>query len=293
MSSRSCFPIAVSCTVSLLLLSCSGRALAQFPGRPPVQPVRVEVSGTIEAMVPGYLKVKTAADQSWTLQIARNAKVLVTGKATAEFLSTGHFVSFVADVDKRRSKVEEKVSKLTIFTPSQERAMGAFPGGLGGAEGGLGPNPFGPGPGVAQPPAGGPNAGPPVESYEIVGRIAGMKKGKITVYVPNPYFKPALQIELAEEPEITLDLAGPTLYSLAKQGDKIEARGVQVGQTAAQVNELTIELAEPLGTPKKRRPVRPPKVTRPKTPDEPREGFEVEEEDPEKPAEEDDPGKNE
>jgi len=286
MSSRSCFPIAVCCAVSLLVLAWAGPGRAQWPGRPPVQPVRVEVAGTIEAMVPGYLKVKTAADQSWTLQIVPKAKTLVTGKATADFLRTGHFVSFAAEVDKRRSKVEEKVGKLTIFTPSQERAMGAFPGGLGGAAGGLGPNPFGPAPGMQQPPAGGPNAGPPVETFEIVGRIASMKKGKITVFVPNPYFKPALQIELAEEPEILLDLAGPTLYTLAKQGDKIEARGIQVGQTAAQVNELTIELAEPLGMPQKKRPVRPPKVSPPKSPDEPREGFGVEPEDPEKPAEE-------
>ena len=291
MSSRYRFSIAVSCTLGLWILTSGGAAPAQFPGRPPVQPARVDISGTIEAMVPGYLKVKTAADQSWTLQIARNAKILVTGKATVGFLSTGHFVSFVADVDKRRSKVEEKVSKLTIFTPSPERAMGAFPGGMGGAEGGLGPNPFGPGPGFQQPPAGGPNAGPPVESYEIVGRIASMKKGKVTVYVPNPFFKPALQIELAEEVDIDLDLAGPALYSLAKQGDKIEARGIQVRETAAQVNEVTIELAEPLGPPQKKRPVRPPRVTRPKTPVEPREGFEVKE-DPEKPAEEDEPEKN-
>jgi hypothetical protein len=182
----------------------------------------------------------TASGEKWQVQIARNGKLQVLGSATTDVLQPGQFIAFSAQVDKRRATVQDKVAKLKIFTPSEHQMVGAFPaqgavlaaGGLGGALG------------VAPKPA----AADAVEEFEIGARIVSMKKGKFSLYAPNPYFRPALEIELADEPEISLDVADPRYLMYVKKGDKIEARGTQVGPNAAQVNEVIIELAEPLGS---------------------------------------------
>jgi hypothetical protein len=155
--------------------------------------------------------------------------------------------------------VQEKVGKLTLFTPSAERPLGAFPGGVAptvlGADP-LGANPAAQPPVVAPPPARDTDAGPPVETFEIVGQIKGIdKSGKLTVLTPpHPYFKPAVQIELTEEPEIDLDLSGPAMLRFVKPGDKVQARGRQVAPNVAQVSELSVQLSEPLTTGQKKQP---------------------------------------
>jgi len=242
----------------------------------------VDASGTIEAVAPGLIQIKSIAGELWLVRLTRETTVQVTGEAKADVVTVGSFVSFVADVDKRRSQVQEKVDKLTLFTPSPERQFGAFPdqGGLG-ADAGSGPfgaDPFGGKPRVAQQPRADKDTGPPVERFEITGRISGIKKnGKIFVYAPNTYFKPAVEFELAEDPEIQLDLSGLTMYTLAKPGDKVQARGRQVGQNMVQATDLTIELAEPYTTvqPKKKPPRKATRSSRRK-PDEPEEAGEAE-----------------
>jgi hypothetical protein len=132
---------------------------------------------------------------------------------------------------------------------------------------------------VGQNPAAAADAGPPVEQFQIGAQIRSIKKGKLTLFAPNPYFRPALEIELAEEPEISLDLGGLKYLMLVKKGDKIvESRGTQVGQNRAQLTEVVIELAEPFGTqqaPGKRPPRRSARPSRRATTEEP-EGEAVE-----------------
>jgi hypothetical protein len=225
-----------------------GIARAQFAGRPQLQPERVEATGTIELVSPrGIIALTTAAGETWQVQIARNAKVQVLGTATAAVVQPGQYIAFTADVDKKRAAVQEKVGKLTIFTPSEHLMVGAFP-----AQGGLGAGGLGAGagaaPAIGQNPGGAGDTGPPVEGFQIGAQIRSIKKGKLSLFAPNTYFRPTFEIELAEEPEISLDLAGVNYVTLAKKGDKIQARGAQVGPNAAQVNEVVIELAEPLGS---------------------------------------------
>jgi len=224
----------------------AGRGAA--PRNPPV-----DASGTIEAMAPGLLRIKSVTGQPWMLQVTRESTVHVTGTAKPDVLSTGGFISFVAKVDKRQSRIEDKVGKVILFTLSPERPLGAFPSQRGLGDGAAA-EPFG-----ADQPGGEPAArekpnrrkeeGPTVQEFEIVGRIAGIDKtGKIRVFAPNNYFRTPVQIELTEEPEIELDLTGPTMLSLAKIGDKVLGRGSQVAPNLVRLRELTIELAEPFTT---------------------------------------------
>jgi hypothetical protein len=123
------------------------------------------------------------------------------------------------------------------------------------------------------------DAGPVVERFQIAGRIAKRNRdGTITVYVPNPYFRPNLEMELAEEPEIELNLTGPAYLALVRPGDQIQARGNQVGPNIALVTEVTITLAEPFTTiqPKKP-PRRTPRSSR-RTPAATEEAVELEKE---------------
>lgn len=216
------------------------RGRPQPSGGPPV-----ETTGVIEAVMPPYIKVTTETNQVWILQVDPNAKVNVTGRAKLDFLKPGHYIAFSADVDKRRSVVEEKITKLTIVTPSDLKPVGAFP-----SQGGAGFSGV-PGANIAQGPAAAPAAakagGAATERFDIVGQYTGVnKKGSATVMVPNPSFKPALTVEIAEDAEIDLDLTDPKAYVLAKKGDKIEAKGQQVGPTAAKANDILISLSEVL-----------------------------------------------
>ena len=271
--------VAVFGIVGLLVLAPSGTARAQFPlrgGRP--TPIPANPSGTIEAIGRGVMRIKSLAGQPYMLQLADRATVHVTGTAKKDVLGPGSFISFFAEVDKRRGEVQDKIGELIIFTPSPQRPLGAFPGG----RPAIAPDPSGadpqaakpvaavppaaadvPPPGAEKPPADARQSrsrsrrsrakdedeGPLIDSFEIVGRITGIDKtGKITVYAPNPYFKSAVQIELTEDPHIDLDLADVRSLALARPGDKVLARGQQVAPNVVQVNEIAVQLTEPFTT---------------------------------------------
>lgn len=251
-------------------------------GQPPAAPgmaqaaPRVEATGTIDAIAGGALRILTPAGQPWQLIPARECQVTVTGKAKPDVVRPGQFVAFTAAVDTRTGKVAEPVNQLTLFTASREQQLGVFPesamrddDGKGGAAGGLGPNGL-PG-GMGGPNQAGALGGPaqqhrpaaprgmrpqqrataapvnPVQRVEVRGRIAGIsREGVLTVAAPNPYFRAPIQFTLAEDADIELEITGRAAASLIHKGDTVQASGVQVGPNAAQVRELTVELAEPL-----------------------------------------------
>ena len=275
-------PVAVCGSVGLLVLSLAGTVRAQLPMRGPMAaPIPVDTSGTIEAIGRGLIQIKSVAGQPYMLQITERAKVQITGTAKKDVLGPGGFISFFAEVDKRRSEVQDKVGELIIFTPSPQRPLGAFPGGrpaVGPDALGADPQAADPAAGVQAPDAGQPPAGarqprsrdrrahakeedegPPVDNFEIVGRITGIDKtGKLTVYAPNPYFKSAVQIELTEDPHIDLDLADVRMLTIARPGDKVLARGLQVAPNVVQVNEISVQLAEPFTTVQAKEPEKKP-----------------------------------
>jgi hypothetical protein len=228
------------------------------------KPVTVDVTGDLEAMAPGMLRLKPAVGDPLLLQLARTTKVHITGTAKKDVLGPNIFISFFAEVDMQLSKVEQKVNRLTIFTPSPERPLGAFPD--------QSPSIEDVDADATDVPAETPapkrrsrskkDAGPTKGRFEIIGRITGVNKsGVVTVYAKNPYFRPAIQFQLSEDPEIKLDLTDPKMCVIAKPGDKVKARGRQLAPGMVQATDLSITLVEPFTTiraedPDKKKPPR-------------------------------------
>ncbi|MGO8748490.1 MAG: hypothetical protein ACLQNE_21145 [Thermoguttaceae bacterium] len=237
------------------------------------------VTGDVVAVVPGYVRVASSADRTWDLQITPKTKIGVKGKAKADYLAAGDCISFVANVDVRHARVtDEKINKLTLFTPDNRRPLMAIRGGTGlsgmdnkagepgnaGAGGGaFAGNPFGgaaaqgDGFGGTEKPSGrkgmasgkkGAKGAAAPESYEIRGEITSIRNGKLTVSVPTDDFKPVLKnVAVAEDAEIEVDLSGPDAILVARKGDKVEAHGRQMSESMGYMDDkLQITLVEPL-----------------------------------------------
>jgi hypothetical protein len=232
---------------------------------PMIQLMPIQLEGTVAGVRPGMIGVTTAAGETWALKIPPKAEVRVTGTAELSVLRPGMYVRFLAAVDKRRSLAQGKVEKLTVFSPSQElgRMPGVFYAGQEGDEAAMQPGPgVRPNPPQGRNPGGRPNrpkgrdgrvppkAAPAGRDADARGKTAAnVVKGRwLTVYARNTFFKPTLRIELADKPVVNLDV---NTYTLAKSGDKISARGVQIAPQVIQAMQVAIELAEPLGEPGK------------------------------------------
>ena len=214
-------------------------ALAPLPTRAQVQPKAPQVvypQGSIEAIRQGMVKIATTGGESWMVHIPPTAEIMVTGTATPDFLKPELCIEFLADVN-RHGRVQNKIEKLGIFTPSELKFLGAF------AEAGFdnGPNDAGQ------------RGKRPTSRYKVHGRITSMKNDKLTV----DYRTGTVEIELADEVKIDLAVAD---YRFAKPGDKISCTGIQVGEKAAQATRVSIDMAQPLsGMAKKSRRPKPPR----------------------------------
>jgi hypothetical protein len=233
----------------------------QIQGLPAVQ-----MAGTVDAVVPGWIRVLSESNQPWVFQVRPTAKCKLTGKANPDALAPGYYVRFVGEVNKRGA-VEQKVAKLTIFTPSQFRQPGAEPdlgfgtsfGARAGeerkAEGGAKPAGFGAGaadagraPAGARKAGAGGKGGAP-ELYDIRGQIVGVSNGRLSVHVPNAYFRPSLRVEVAEDADIDVELDDARALALARKGDKVRIQGRQSAGNRGFAEDLDIILGDPLGAP--------------------------------------------
>jgi hypothetical protein len=257
-----------------MVVALAARVEAQPLIRPRVvQLVPVEVDGTITAVRPPMISVTNAAGERCLLQISQETVVRVLGTAEPDMLRVKQYVRVVATVDKRQSKVKDKVDKITLSMPAQDpnRMPGVFyPGQEGGGD--LTPPAKGPLQPKAAPPADPPAAKPPKpaakgkdhedkdggaaaneELLDVRGYISKIKGNQLTIDVPNAQFKSPLRLELDPQATIDLDLLD---YTMAKAGDRISARGVQLGPQLISASEVGIMLSTSLTT-KKRPPTKP------------------------------------
>jgi hypothetical protein len=269
-----------------VLLVLAGSAAAQVPAGPPlvIQYVPKDVEGAVAGIRQGFIAVSIAENDAWTFQLPNDVTVRIVGKAEPDVLRVGQYIRFQGAVDKQQSKVVDKVSQLTVFSPEKDdlRTPGVFlpgqcvdlvklkfkedrppsdlPAELAkdsaaskSAEGK---------PTVAETKTAATAADQQI--YDIHAQITAVKGNMLTLNVPNSRFKPTLRIELAENPAIDLDL---TEFSLVRPGDKIVGRGLQLGPRLLQVTDMTIRLSEPLSTAKKKpaKPASKPAATKPKS----------------------------
>jgi len=208
--------------------------------------------------MPGWIKVSSSAGQTWILQVLPTVRCQVTGKAKPDFLAHGYFIRFVGEVSKRGA-VEQKVSKLTIFTPSQSRQPGAE------ADTGLGTS-FGPRAGEGKKKEAKPAFGAAAdfggrkegagkagagEVFDIRGQIVGVSNGRLTLQVPTTLFRQSLRLEVAEDADIDVELDDPLAYTLARKGDQVRIQGRQAMANRGYAEDVDIILAEPLGMPQR------------------------------------------
>jgi RNase P/RNase MRP subunit p29 len=240
------------CTVLTLLVPVYGQGPRGKPGPQPVLEA-FDAAGTIEGLLPNGIQINSNANQRWVIMIPRQAKIEVTGTATADFLRPGLYVRFTAEVDKHGT-VKEKVAQLSIFTPSRETPPGLFSPEAGGAGvGGGGFEGFGPGPGggVGKPPVG---IGKPLgkipgkaapaataKAYTVAGQVTAARNNKLTVNAGTA----SVKFEVTDDATIDVKMAD---YSLARKGDKVSVQGrMMKGRPGmGEATSVKIELVSPL-----------------------------------------------
>ena len=187
--------------------------------------------GELEAVgAAGFAAVLDGQPWKVAFEPKKQLKIEVTGSATPEFLMPGMFVKFKGDFDKK-GKATADVKELEIFTPNEKELPGATKSG-----------------GAFE--AAAPQKGPPSNlptTYEIAGRITGMKKGTMIVSCPN------LTVHADVAPDATIKVSVADL-SLASAGDKIEVKGwyLKGKEGYGYANEVSVQLANPLSGPKKK-----------------------------------------
>ncbi|HEV3416255.1 MAG TPA: hypothetical protein VG056_05565 [Pirellulales bacterium] len=187
--------------------------------------------GQMEAVGNGVFKAVLDGDP-WVIKLEKNAKVMVKGTATADFLMPGLFVKFKGDIDKK-GKAAEQVKELEIFTPSENDPLGATPTGNA-----LDASTLKKTPSVVPSP------------YDIAGRISAIKKGAIIVACPGM----TVHAEVAPDAKVKVNVAD---LSFASPGDKMEAKGwfIKGKEGYAYASEVTVDMANPLTGPKKKVPL--------------------------------------
>ena len=178
---------------------------------------------------------------------------------------------FTARIDKRTSKAQEKIDKLTIFTPTPgmaERTIGVervseHPKAN---EAGRAATPAtGPGPAAAAETeivedgsAGSPSAkrhvpgkgpdksAPDVATYEVCGQVVTYRNGRLVVAVKNRFFRPKISVEVSDNAQIDVELG---ILTVVKPGDRIAAAGGFITRGTCEAFDVLVALANPLAPP--------------------------------------------
>jgi hypothetical protein len=241
---------------------------------------QVDVTGAIVQIGPNSIEVKAANGKNWILNLQQGVtKVAITGAAEPEMLKQGTCVRFVARIDKRTSKAQDKIDAITIFNPTPgaaQRSLGVELAGEApqGKEGDAAGLPLGPAAGGGlpddgaagksakrRPPAAkGPDKSvPDIAVYDVCAEIVSYRAGHLVVNVQNRYLKPRILADLTPDARIGLDLDD---LSLAKPGDKVTASGFYAtAGVCEQVDSIEVALSSPLAPPGSR-PRRPRPVAR-------------------------------
>jgi hypothetical protein len=192
---------------------------------------RVQVSGKIAEIGPGWVRVTSEDQQTWMIGIdPMRSEIQLTGEAEPGVLSSGVFVRFEAEVDKRGT-ARGVLKELTVFTPRGEIGEGI-------AEEGPPPE---------ETPAEERERPRKVPSTQalVAGRVKSFKNGLLLVDTPNKL----VRAKVARDATVTLELAD---YALAQVGDAVEASVWRAQPGGGLAEKISIELAEKVTGPKKR-----------------------------------------
>jgi hypothetical protein len=222
------------------------------------QPAEVNADGNVEAVGPGQIKMTNKSNQPMMVMVVAATKVHVTGSANPDYIRSGLYVEFTAEVSKEKT-VSKKIEHLTVFSPTAEKGIGLSSQGGGGADA------FSPAPDVGTKGKAHGTAHKPSPAVQLPavctvrGVVKSCKAGTLTV----SYGHGAVKAEIADNVEISVDVAD---LSAASKGDSITVKGRNVPGRTGQVLAETVDIkaTKPLSGSKKKgsRPERPtPKAT--------------------------------
>ena len=230
-----------------------------------MQPQPVSIDGTVAGVTHGTIMVTDKAGKTWKVVVPATATVDVSGTASADYLAPNLTVDFKTDLDEHGA-MKDKVSELTVITPSADQPMGildvASSANAGAAAGGAA---AGGGKGAKHNPAAAHGAAKsatahgaaPAGPCRIVGKLTN-NKGKLSVQVHGV---PPIELALAEQVNIKVEFAD---YTVAANGDTIAVKATSApGKMVAgrvmpntsgmvQATDVKITLAEPLKGSKKK-----------------------------------------
>ena len=226
----------LTCGIALALSTLiSGTALAQKGKEGNGDKAIFKISGTIKAIVPGYLQVETEEKEVWVVQILPlKRSVRFIGSAEADWLMPGMWVNFTTTFNAKGQAVAP-IKLLTVFTPGTPRGRDV--------------EPYSPGvkslvnPGAAISFSGEEKVKAKVEvaPFEVTGQLKSINKSGLTVQAGNI----AIQVPLAEEASISVDVADlrPT-----RVGDKVEVTGGMVAPLKGIAARVEVKGANPLSS---------------------------------------------
>jgi hypothetical protein len=185
-----------------------------FPHQPqtPGKVRSVTIEGTVEAAIPGEMRVLASKNQQrWLVVSQPGTKVLVSGKAEDSYLKAGQTVEFYAELDAD-DVAKEKITELSVVAPQAKDKYGVFPPEIKPADA----------------------AGDPAANWKgkhgrrrgvlthagskVVGRITSRDGNKLTVHAD----KRTIQCELSDLPVINVSLPSSTPV---KPGSQVVVHG--------------------------------------------------------------------
>ena len=78
----------------------------------------VDIVGELVQAGPRSVIVKAGDGKNWTVTLNGNTRIKVKGTAVPETLAPRVSVRFIASIDKKTGKAQDKLDKITIFTPT-------------------------------------------------------------------------------------------------------------------------------------------------------------------------------
>lgn len=213
----------------------------------------VRLEGTLKALQPGLLQVEAKDGELWLIKVeAKGKDLLYTAAAKADWLRPGLWIRFRASFNQR-GQLESELADVTVFTPREDQQLGLIP------EVSLGEGLFS----DEQETAPKERNRNQVTPYVVAGRIASLKRGRMTVAAGNV----PVTVAVPEDLRIAVEVSD---YSLAQPGDRVEIQGWKYPMVPGRAiaNRLTINsdavLAAP--TPMPRRGAKKPAKTEPAPP---------------------------
>ncbi len=217
------------------------------------------LDGNIEMIGGNALKINSRAGQSVLITISSATKVQYTNKAASEFLGPGMAIEFTAEVDKKHN-VKEAISSVTVVSLSADRLAGLFPEGSSstGTKSAEADNfAFGGGGGKfnSSEPAPAPKSTKGSRKAAAVqlpatcvvrGTIKSLKAGKLILNIGHG----ALKGEVADGVQVNIDAA---TLQYAHRGDSISVKGVKGTGLMIAAQFISVQGAEPLPGPKKKK----------------------------------------